>query len=85
MDLMSMPRSRARSDTMVILARRAKRPSLGLILRKKEHFTYKVGIALRSIRRAVSLSPIFRCFELVKSLRRPSLTESKDTWEYPSY
>ena len=48
MDLMSMPRSRARSDTMVILAGRAKRSSLGSILRKKELLTYKVGIALRS-------------------------------------
>jgi len=81
MDLMSMPRGRARSDTMVIFAGRAKRSSLGLILRKMEQLTYKVGIALRSIRRAVSLSPIFRCCELVKSFRRPSLTESKDTSE----
>jgi len=70
---------------MVIFAGRAKRSSLGLILRKMEQLTYKVGIALRSIRRAVSLSPIFRCCELVKSFRRQSLTESKDTSEYPSY
>ena len=84
MDLMSMPRSRARNDTMGILAGREKRSSLGLILRKKKHFTHKVGIALRSIRRVASLSPIFRCFELVKSLRRPSLSESKDTSKYPS-
>ena len=60
MDLMSTPRSRARSDTMVIFAGRAKRSPLGLILPKEEQLTYKVGIALRSIRRAVSLSPIFR-------------------------
>jgi hypothetical protein len=50
---------------MVILAGRAERSSLGLTMPKEELLTYKVGIALRSIRRAVSLLPIFRCCELV--------------------